>query len=106
MVKRSETVTGANTSSPSSSQEDGGLTAQYSQLSKKASRSATFEGMEGARLGRALDRVIEHGDAVVIGRTSDGGSIAFTFLSGKARYKAYAASSEELDEILDAILEA
>lgn len=54
-------------------------------------------------LGAVLDRVTRAGDALIVSRTSDGGAIAFTLLSGAVREKSYAASDAELHDVLDAL---
>lgn len=56
-----------------------------------------------SELGEVLDGLLETGDAVIIGRTRDGGALCFTILSGSEREKLYAGTTVELEALLDAI---
>lgn len=51
----------------------------------------------------AIDAVIDEGDAIIISRTSDGGAIAVTILTGQDRVKEYAGDQLELDRIIDVL---
>lgn len=54
----------------------------------------------------AIDSVIETGDAIIIGRTRDGGAIAVTLISGDEREKLYASDDEELSDLIQTVLRA
>lgn len=67
------------------------------------STSTTAFGMTecGTVALEAIDQVIDDGDAIILSRTSDGGAIAVTILTGNERVKEYASSQVELDRIVD-----
>ena len=50
-----------------------------------------------ARLGLALDRVLNCGCAAIIGSTRDGGAVCITILDGEDRHRTYCSNDEELD---------
>lgn len=54
---------------------------------------------------RAMDAALNQGCAVMVARTRDGGAYSVTVLDGDDRYRAYAATQDELNSILDKILE-
>jgi hypothetical protein len=53
-----------------------------------------------------LDRVTRSGDALVIGRTRDGGAISITVISGDDREKLYASTDDELAAVITELCEA
>lgn len=98
--------TGKRSSKESSSPTTGekGLSTKLSQLSQGT--TGLFSAWGSSTLASVLDAVIDNGSAVIIGRTSDGGAISFTFLVGTDKHKAYASSLEDLEGIAEAVLEA
>jgi len=64
----------------------------------------------GGRISRsksasaAIDAALDLGLALIIGRTSDGGAVSLTLLSGEERHRTYCANQDELDEAWEAIL--
>lgn len=44
-----------------------------------------------------MDALVTSGDAVILGRTSDGGALSITVLSDAGKQRAYPHSQEELD---------
>jgi hypothetical protein len=58
------------------------------------------------RLLGAISKVVDAGDAVIVGSTRDGGAVCITVLSGDDREKLYASSEEELGRICEALLDA
>lgn len=55
------------------------------------------------RILPAIDSIIRTGDAVILGRTRDGGAVCLTILSGEEREKLYASDEAELVALVDAI---
>lgn len=53
-------------------------------------------------LWRLLASVVDSGAAVMVSRTSDGGAISLTLYVGSQRYREYAKTLEELEELLRA----
>lgn len=54
-------------------------------------------------LQAAIVSATEDGAALLFSKTSDGGALALQVLSGTARYKYYAADTEDLDDLLRAM---
>ncbi len=71
----------------------------------RADRRARFQDAGTETLAEAIDHVIDAGAGLILSRTSDGGAIAVTILMGTARVKAYAATQDELDEIVTRLLQ-
>jgi hypothetical protein len=55
-----------------------------------------------AGLGNTIDRILDSGSAVIIGRTRDGGAVVLTVLEGDVRHKTYCSNADELDEAMRA----
>jgi len=50
-----------------------------------------------ADIGRACDRVLAMGCAIMLGHTRDGGALVITILDGNDRHRTYCADERELD---------
>lgn len=83
---------------------DGGAS-RYSRLGmgQQASTQAAWEEADAQELWRTVCAVTEAGDALTLGKTSDGGAVSITILSGRERLKHYAHSAEEIESILHRI---
>jgi hypothetical protein len=51
-------------------------------------------------IARAIEAVTAAGDALVFGRTTDGGALSLSVLSGGERYTEYASSVEDAEDAL------
>lgn len=60
---------------------------------------------EVAGLGATLDALVRDGDAIILGRTSDGGAYSITILCDGAKERAYPHTQDELDEAFRRIAE-
>lgn len=60
---------------------------------------------DGSWEGNALilSDAIDAGLGVLLARTQDGGAISMTVYQGQSRYRSYASSEEELDELFTAL---
>jgi len=64
----------------------------------------TLSGMvNDNQLAALIDAVLDDSGAVMIGRTSDGGALAFTFYLDGDRIKRYITSQREWDDLFAAI---
>lgn len=78
-----------------------------SALSKKA-RGGTIKWSQvnGPLIKDCIGFVTASGDAITFGRTTDGGALSVTILSGNDRLKDYASTVAEAEEMLLSIIEA
>jgi hypothetical protein len=58
---------------------------------------------EISNLGNSLDKVLEQGCAVLVGRTRDGGALVLTVLDGEQRHRTYCSTDDELRAAIDAL---
>lgn len=97
----------AKSTNKGSSSPTTGTPALSTNLSRLSSgTTGLFSAWGSSTLASVLDAVIDNGSAVIIGRTSDGGAVSFTFLVGTDKHKAYASSCEDLEGIAEAVLDA
>lgn len=73
--------------------------------SSHADSGLSYSQADAALLRDVVATVTDAGDAVLFGRTSDGGALVAHFMSAGHLEKVYAASVEELDTILQTALE-
>lgn len=80
---------------------------RYDRVARTASHkaAASWEDAEPETLWRTVAEVTAAGDAVVFGRTRDGGAVALTVWSGDERPKWYATGPEEIAELLQLVRE-
>lgn len=58
---------------------------------------------EATFLGQAVDKLLDAGCAIIIGRTRDGGAVVLTVLDGDERHRTYCSTEVELDNAIAAI---
>lgn len=63
----------------------------------------SFSESEPRLLHLVVAVVIDNGDAMVFGRTRDGGATVITILSGEQKHKFYSTTKSELDDNLNLI---
>lgn len=73
------------------------------QLPQLAKDPISWAMADSAQLADAVAHWTEAGNAITLGRTSDGGALSVTLLAGGERKKLYAANADELDQLLTAI---
>ena len=75
---------------------------RYSRLSVDSvkAESAHWEDAEADALWRAVCAVTEAGDAIMFGKTRDGGALVVTLMSGDERIKQYAHTEEQVAKLL------
>lgn len=75
---------------------------RYSRLGvgKQEVAKASWEEADPDALWRAIIAATEAGDAIMLGKTRDGGALVLTILSGNDRVKQYAHDAEEIAELL------
>lgn len=80
---------------------------RYAKLAAKRTTSTiTWAQVDGPTIKRAIDAITSCGDAITFGRTSDGGALSITILSGADRPKFYASEVDEAVDMLAAAIEA
>jgi hypothetical protein len=62
--------------------------------------SLSYGQVEGTLLQQCVERVTNHGDAVLFGRTTDGGALSIHVLSNGRADKFYVTDASELMELL------
>lgn len=58
-----------------------------------------------SHIGRALEKVLQAGCAIIIGRTRDNGAVVLTILDGDQRHRTYCSNDLELDQAFTAIID-
>lgn len=82
-------------------------TGKYGKLgASQAKGEIAWKDVDGPSIKRCIAAVTSTGDAITFGRTSDGGALAVTILSGAERHKLYASQVEEAEDMLRSIEEA
>lgn len=80
---------------------------RYGSIGRKPNAEPVSWGkVPGPAIKDAIGFVTQAGDAITFGRTSDGGALSVTVLSREARYKFYASTVAEAEEMLMGIIEA
>ncbi len=74
--------------------------------SANVDRTVSYGQIEGATLRECVTRVTERGDAILFGRTSDGGALSIQILTGGKAEKFYVSDASELMELITGIIEA
>jgi len=69
-------------------------------VAKSVAPKATWEDADPDELWRTVLAVVAAGDAIMFGRTQDGGAVVVTVLSGTERIKEYATGVEETKSLL------
>ena len=55
--------------------------------------------------GLVIDKILDAGNAILIGTTRDGSTVSLTILEGNERHRTYCSSPEELERALHAIMD-
>lgn len=81
---------------------------RYARVAQKkpGAQEASWEDAEQETVWRVVLEVTTKGDAVMFGRTRDGGAVVLTVLSGDDRVRQYATGAEEIAELLRLVREA
>jgi hypothetical protein len=72
-------------------------------LSNRSVGALSYGQVDGEALRSCLVSVVERGDAVLFGRTSDGGALSVRVLSHGQTYAFYATDASELLELLEGL---
>lgn len=88
--------------------QSGPTGSRYARLGTRSApvARASWEDAEAETLWRTIQAVTDAGDAIMFGRTRDGGAVVLTLLSGDVREKAYATGPEEVASLLAEVLSA
>ena len=90
-----------------SSAKGNGKANVYAALSSASvDRSVSYGQIDGNTLRECVVRVTERGDAILFGRTSDGGALSIQVLTGGKAEKFYVSDASELMELITGIIEA
>lgn len=83
-------------------QPSGPTSSRYARLASASPRkdAATWEEADADELWRTIYEVTGAGDALMFGRTRDGGAVTLVVLSGDERVRQYATGAEEISELL------
>lgn len=87
-----KTTRGSGISSPYNPQRDG--------------VSVDWGAVDAGSMFDCVDRVTRNGDAIIFGRSSDGGVLVITVCAGSERIKFYGRSGEEMDAHMEGITQA
>lgn len=81
---------------------------RYSKLAGAGTKKApiVWSQVSGPKIKECIGFVTGCGDAVTFGRTTDGGALSVTVLSGAERIKQYATTPGEAEQLLDEIIAA
>lgn len=83
-----------------SSKGNGGAS-RYAPLNgARTSGGLSYGQVEGSLLSTCVERVTDNGDAILFGRTTDGGALSIHVLSGGQADKFYVTDASELMELL------
>lgn len=72
---------------------------------KTASENIRWSQVAGPLIKECIGFVTASGDAITFGRTTDGGALSVTILSGSERLKQYATTPHEAEGLLQAIID-
>lgn len=74
-------------------------------VDRKSTRKAQLSVRDGSwtQNAQALGEAVDGGLGVLLARTQDGGAISMTVYQGQNRYRSYAATESELDELFQAL---
>lgn len=81
------------------------LAERFGQPEQKASGDwrVSYGGADTKLLHLVIAAVVDNGDALVFGRTRDGGAVVLTILSGDEKHKFYSTNNGELADNLNLI---
>lgn len=78
-----------------------GASSAYAGLNgSRTGGNLSYGQIEGSLLQQCVERVTNHGDAILFGRTSDGGALSVHVLSNGRADKFYVTDASELMELL------
>lgn len=72
----------------------------------RSDRNLSYGQVDGDLLRECVERVTNRGDAVLFGRTSDGGALSVQILTGGKAEKFYVTDASELLELLQGLIAA
>ena len=75
-------------------------------LGASVNRGLSYGQVDGNLMREAVERVTGHGDAILFGRTIDGGALTIQVLSGGEPSKFYVTDASELMELLEGLINA
>lgn len=88
-------------------QKGNGHASLYAALNgASAGRSVSYGQVSGDLLSRCVERVTNRGDALLLGRTTDGGALSIHVLSDGVVNKFYVSDASELMELLEGLIAA
>lgn len=81
---------------------------RYARMASDSPRkdAASWEDADAEELWRTICEVTSAGDALMFGRTRDGGAVTVVVLSGDERVRNYATGAEEIADVLKRLREA
>lgn len=89
------------------SKSSNGRSSVYATLNgASANRSVSYSQVSGSLLSDCVGRVTERGDAILFGRTTDGGALSIHVLAGGKATKFYVTDASELMELLTGLIAA
>lgn len=78
-----------------------GTASPYAALNgARTSGNLSYGQVEGSLLSTCVERVTDHGDAILFGRTTDGGALSVHVLAGGRAEKFYVTDASELMQLL------
>jgi hypothetical protein len=99
-------VRGVNVQATGRKSANGGASLYASLNGKSSDRSLSYSQVSGSLLSECVARVTDRGDAVLFGRTTDGGALSVHILAGGAATKFYVTDASELMELLQGLIAA
>lgn len=88
----------------SSGSKNNSTPSRYAALSRSTSgEPVSYRGVDGALLRKAVDGVTSNGDAILFGRTSDGGALCVQVISNGQSTKWYPNDASLLYELLEGL---
>jgi hypothetical protein len=75
-------------------------------LGASVDRGLSYGQVDGNLVREAVERITNNGDAILFGRTLDGGALTIQVLSGGAPAKFYVTDASELMELLEGLINA
>lgn len=84
-----------------------GTSSKYAKFARpEQTQKIAWSQTSGQARAELIDAITATGDAITFGRTSDGGALAITILSGQDRHKLYFKTADEFHDQVPDIIEA
>lgn len=100
------TYRGANVQATSRKSANGRASVYAALNGKGSDRSLSYGQVSGSLLSECVERVTNRGDAILFGRTTDGGALSIHILAGGEASKFYVTDASELMELLQGLIAA